>query len=197
MKTFDSLLRAYDEWLAERVQPLAASIRSLGPASSDSPEAEDDPVGQSGASATGPLDEAVAQEAEVAPASSRPSLVAFIDEIIGPLGSPERDEFERHSAHCRRRMAVIHRLAAPLLIAFGRPSWEDAYGNTHSLGHLAYCWWHDLLDSSSVYAALDGLAFHYFDDAYVLPLDSGLERIARKTAHRLNRRRHHPQNRAH
>ena len=181
-------LSAYDKWLNARVYLLAASVRSIGTLS-DHPEVDPADTEWDESDAAVEPEAAAAETAETGSGVSDgrlPSAGVSMDELrdrwFGPVGSPGRAEFERASEAYRRRADMAQRLSAPLIIAFGRPVWHDRHGNTHSVGRIAYGWWHDLLEDGSVYGALDGLAFHYFDDAYVMPLRRGLGIIARKTA---------------
>ena len=187
-------LSAYDRWLNARVYRLAASVRSVGPLS-DHPEIDPaDAEWDEPETAVEPEVAAAAAEGESDGSddyfpSGRVTMDELRDRWFGPVGSPERAEVDRLTEAYRRRSDMAQRLSAPLLIAFGRPVWYDGRGNAHSVGHVAYCWWHDLLMDGSVYGALDGLAFHYFDDAYVMPLRRGLEIIGRKAGRTVGVRR--------
>src|SRR5664279_374760 len=89
-----------------------------------------------------------------------------------------------------KRMERIRKLTGWLNVI--PPRWDYAepdiiYGQTyhyrHGLGHIAMCFWSDILEvltdehqpdqsaralaGQAFYNACDGLAFHYFDDAYV------------------------------
>ena len=112
----------------------------------------------------------------------------LIDEHYPP-GSPERAAFDAYGAAYRRRMDRVCTLTS--WMRFIPPRWEYTepeiiegvtYRFHHGVGHIAMCFWGDMLESlteeaygrgpagrlkSAFYGALDGLAFHYLDDAYV------------------------------
>ena len=190
MVTTGRLLSAYDNWLNKRVYPLTSVIRSLGSLTDMgeticAEDEDDDQIDENASSAENSVNDGNEADEDDLPYTPTTSYSDFRDELFGVVGSPEREEFEMTSARYRRSMDIRHRLTGPLIVAFGRPIWHDKYGNAHSLGHIAYCWWNDLLEDGSIYNALDGLAFHYFDDAYVKPLGHGLGIIRRKIARKL------------
>lgn len=112
----------------------------------------------------------------------------YIDEQYPP-GSPERASFDAYGDALAKRRARVSALTGWL--RFIPPRWQYAepdvidgvtYRYYHGVGHIAMCFWSDILDAlleesdgrsparrakSAVYSALDGLAFHYLDDAYV------------------------------
>lgn len=107
-----------------------------------------------------------------------------------PPGSPERAAFDAQGEELQRRNNRVQALTAWL--RFVPPRWQYAepdvyegvtYRYHHGLGHIAECFWGDVLDtflegkpanqslstwlSRAFYNACDGLSFNYFDDAYV------------------------------
>ena len=117
------------------------------------------------------------------------SLDQMTEERYGPRGTPAREAFEAYGDRLARRNEIVHRLTHWL--ARIPPRWQyaepeviegDIYRFYHGVGHIAECFWADVLDqllagrndrsigrwlASVGYLTLDGLAFHYFDDAYV------------------------------
>lgn len=115
------------------------------------------------------------------------------DEIIDkqyPPGSPARAAFDARGAELRQRDNRVQALTGWL--RFIPPRWEYAepdvyegvtYRYHHGLGHIAQCFWSDVLGTllegklpdysvdawlgRAFYNGCDGLAFHYLDDAYV------------------------------
>lgn len=127
-----------------------------------------------------------------------------------PPGSPERAEFDALGDRLVKRNDRVRALTGWM----GRipPRWEyaeaeviegETYRFYHGVGHIAMCFWGDVLDSllqesygrgptnrlkSAFYGALDGLAFHYLDDAYVPTLTDLRNRSAGRRQNAWRRR---------
>lgn len=116
------------------------------------------------------------------------SFDSYIDERYPP-GTPARARHDAAVARLHRQNRIVHALTSWMFAI--PPRWEYAsrdiiegkeYRNYHGIGHIAACFWSDIAEGllferhdrpikdwlgGTLYSALDGLAFHYLDDAYV------------------------------
>lgn len=135
------------------------------------------------------------------------SLDNLTDELFGPEGTPERERMERYSRNLRRRWRRAERLTSWLRHIPPRWVYATDEFNSetikyyHGIGHIAYVFWSDVvedLDEAAqrlahrgfkganwksalawkFYSLLDGLAFHYLDDAYVPTIADVQQRVA-------------------
>lgn len=112
----------------------------------------------------------------------------LIDERYPP-GTPERREYDRRMRKMMRRSRLTSRIYSIMLrIPPSWPTTEDEWGqwNWRGVGPVVAQFWHDILDpvlevfddrneadgrkfepGHIFYNALDGLAWRFFDDAYV------------------------------
>lgn len=140
------------------------------------------------------------------------SLDSLIDELFPP-GTPARAHHDQALARLRREGRIVRFLTGwlfrlPLLRwEYTDPKIRDGrvIRFYHGLGHIAGCFWADMAEGllfrrrqhdsvrswlgDTFYNALDGLAFHYFDDVYVptiADVHSGVAGLRRAS----DRRRH-------
>lgn len=132
------------------------------------------------------------------------SFDSYIDERYPP-GSSERVRHDAAVARLHRQARIVQALTGWMFTI--PPRWEYAsrdiiegkeYRYYHGVGHIAACFWSDMADGllfgrhdrpiknwlgSTLYSALDGLAFHYLDDAYVPHIaDVGSRRAGHRQA---------------
>lgn len=94
------------------------------------------------------------------------------DEMVGPTGSPARKKWESETAKWARHQTRLDKIFSWMKYIPPRmPSDKDEQGYDHNywkgVGPLMFLFWRTLADEG-FYGTLDMLAFHYFNDKYVL-----------------------------
>lgn len=98
----------------------------------------------------------------------------IVDEKVGLPGTPERIAFDLETKRWRDKEKRLDRLFGWMKMIppyFPKDVDEDGWDHNRwkGLGPLMYLFWRTLADEG-FYGTLDMLAFHYFNDKYVLTL---------------------------
>jgi hypothetical protein len=96
------------------------------------------------------------------------------NDLIGPPGSEARIAFEKESERWKKKQDRLDKIFGWMKAIppyFPADIAADGYNNAYwkGLGPLMFLFWRTLVDEG-FYGTLDMLAFHYFNDDYVLTL---------------------------